>query len=121
MLGRLGVDGGALDAQRVRVLVVLGDEALAQLLDGDALLVGAADHLVVDVGEVLHELDLVALVLQVPAQRVKHDERARVADVEVIVDGRAAGVNANLALLDRDEFLLAAGLCIIDQHPRYPP
>ena len=122
MLGRARVDRRALDAQRVRVGVVFLDEAVAQLLDGDALLVGAADHLVVDIREVLDVLDLVALVFQIAAQRVEHDERARVADVEIVVDRRAAAVNAHLARLDGLEFLLAARLRIIDlHHLQYPP
>ena len=121
VLGGLRVDGRALDAQRIGVLIVLGDEALAQFLDGDAFLVGAADHLIVDIGEVLNELDLIALVLKVAAKRVEHDERARIADVEIVVDGRAAGIDAHLARLNRDEFFLAAGLCVINLHVQVPP
>ena len=121
MLRRLGVDGRPLDAQRVRVRVVFLDEALAQLLDGGALLVGAADHLVIDVGEVLHEGDLIALVLQIAAKRVEDDRRARVADVNIVVDRRSAGVNRDLSRGDRHKLFLAAALCVIDLHVRCPP
>ena len=63
----VGVYGGSLHAQGVGVGIILLDEAVAQLLYGGALLVGPADHLVVDVGEVLDEGDLVAPVLEIPA------------------------------------------------------
>ena len=122
MLGRARIDRRALDAQRIRVGVIFLDEAIAQLLDGDALFVGAADHLIVDIGEVLNVLHFIAFVLQIAAQRVKHDKRARVADVEIVVDRRAAAVNAHLARLNGLELFLAAGLRIIDlHHLQYPP
>ena len=120
VLGGLGVDGGLAHAQRLDVLEVLGDKALAQLLDGGALLVGAVDHLVVDVGEVLHERHVVAAPLQVPAQHVEHDERTRVADVNVVVDRRAAGVDAHLALVQGNQFFFSSRLRVIDPH-RFSP
>ena len=98
------------------------DETLPQLLDGDALFVGAADHLIVDIREILNVLDLVALVLQIAAQRVEHDERARIADVEIVVDRRAAAVNAHLARLDGLELFFPARLRVINlHHLEYPP
>ena len=122
VLGRARVHRRALDAQRVRVGVVFLDEAVAQLLDGDALFVGAADHLIVDICEILNVLDLVALVLQIAAQRIKNNERARVADVEIVVDCRAAAVNAHLARLDGLELLFPARLRVINlHHLEYPP
>ena len=76
---------------------------------GTALLVGAVDDLVVDVGDVLDEADVEALPLQVAADHVEGQERARVADVDVVVDRRAADVHRDLARLARDELLLASG------------
>ena len=57
---RARVDGRAADAERVGVGVVFGDVFLRELGDGDAHLVRAVYHLVVDVGEVLHVGDFVA-------------------------------------------------------------
>ncbi len=55
-LCRTGMHRCALDAQRVRVGVILLDEAVAQLFDGDALFIGTADQLIIDIGEILDNL-----------------------------------------------------------------
>ena len=101
-LGRLRVDGGRTDAQTLGVGQILSNIALGDFF-------GAADHLVVDVGEVLHEGHIVAAELQVPAQGVKDADRAGVADVDKVIDGRPAGVHLDLARLQRDKFLLLSG------------
>ena len=87
-LGRARVNGSLLDAEALRVDIVFLDIALCDGVEVNALFVGLVDDLVVDVGEVLHELDLVAAVLEVAAQQVENDERTRVADMEVVVYGR---------------------------------
>ena len=110
MYGRLA------DAEALRIDVVFLDIAVRDDVEVHALFVCLVDDLVVDVGEVLHELHLVAAVLKVAAQQVEHDERARVADVEVVVHGRAAGIHFDLARGDRNEFLLLAGQGIEQFH-----
>ena len=67
--------------------------ALGQLLDRLAGGGGAADDLVVDVGDVHHPADLVAAVPQVADQQVDEQERAEIADVRRAVDRRAAAVD----------------------------
>lgn len=106
VLGGAGIERGALDAQRVGVFVIIGDGFLGQLLHGDAVAVGAGDHLVVDVGEVLHEGDFVAAELEIAAQHVEDDEGTGVADVEIVVYGGAAAVKSDLSFVQRDERLL---------------
>ena len=108
------------DAERVRVGKVLGDVFFGDLLAGDALLVGALDDLVVHVGEVLHERHLVAAVLQIAAQHVEHDDRARVADVDVVIHRRAAGVHTHFARLDRHELFLLHGHGVVQFHIQAP-
>ena len=115
-LGGLGALGGVLDAERAhrrdeRLGVLLGD-----LGGGAALFVGAVDDLVVDVGDVLDEPDVVALVLEVAADHVERQERPRVADVDVVVDRRAADVHRDLAGLARDELLFGAAQRVVDAH-----
>ena len=83
--GRAGVYGRLLDAQTLCVHVVFLDIALGDGVEVNALFVRLVDYLVVDVGEVLNELYLIAAVLQIAAQQVENDERACVADVEVVV------------------------------------
>ena len=63
----------------------------------DAERPGGVVDLVVDVGDVRHERDVVALVLEEPLEQREDDERARVADVDPVVDGRAAGVDPDAA------------------------
>ena len=109
VLGGLRMHGGRLDAERLRIDEVLLDILLRDLVGGNALLVGALDDLVVNVGEVLHKGDVVAAVLEVTAEHVEHDDRAGVADVDVVIHRRAAGVHAHLALLDGHELFLLHG------------
>ena len=87
---------GTANPQRVSVLVIFRDETRGQVGDLDPLRVGAIDHLVVDIREVLDEGDLVARVFQVAAQDVKDDEGPRVADMEEVVDRRAAAVEGHV-------------------------
>ena len=103
VLGGAGIERGALDAESIGVLVIVGYGLLGQLLYGDAVTVGPLDHLVVDVGEVLHESDFVAAELQIAAEHVENDEGTRVSDVEVVVDGGAAAVKGDFALANGDK------------------
>ena len=104
MLGRARMNGGRMDSQGQGVFEVLVDKAVAQFLDGDALLVGALDHLIVDVGKVLAERNVVTSVFEVAAQCIKSYERAGISQVEVVIYRRAASVELDFALLHRDEF-----------------
>ena len=106
VFGGAGIEGRALDAERVGILVIIGDGLFGQLLYGDAVAVGAGDHLVVDIGEVLHERDFVAAELEIAAQHVEDDEGARVADVKIVVYGGAAAVKGDLSFVQRDKGLL---------------
>ena len=91
-------------------------ELRGHLLRRAALLVGAVDDLVVHVGEVLGEGDLVALVGEVAADDVEGQKRAAVAHVDLVVDGGTAHVHANLARLDGLELLLLVRLAVVDEH-----
>ena len=71
--------------------------------DGDALRGGVADDLVVDVGDVHDVLDGDALLLEEAAQQIDMQEGAEVADVAVVVDGGAAGVEREGFAVGRGE------------------
>ena len=116
VLGGLRVNGRLMHAERVGVGEVLVDVFLCDLLARDALFVGALDDFVVHVGEVLHERHIVAAVFQIAAQHVKHDDRTRVADVDVVIHRGAAGVHAHLARLDGDELLFLHGHGVVKLH-----
>ena len=104
------------DAEGVHVI----DEGLGierrDLLGRLALLLRAPDDLVIDIGDVLDEGDLVTAILQVLAHHVEDEEGARVADVNVVVDRGATCVHRHLARLVRHELLFAAGRGVVDLH-----
>ena len=117
VLGRARLVVAERHAERRAVLVVGADEALGQRLHRLAVLLRALDDLVVDVGDVADERDVVAGRQQVAAHDVEHDQHARVAEVAVVVDRDAADVHADLARLERREGFLASGQRIVDlQH-----
>jgi hypothetical protein len=74
--------------------------------------------LVVDVGDVRDERDAVALVLEEPLELGEDDERPRVPDVHARVDGRPAGVDADVVRVARLErpHLARAGVVQPDRH-----
>ena len=116
VLGGPGTHGGFLHVEALGILDVFGLELAGHLLHGDALLLAFLDQLVVNIGDVGNVVDLVAAVFQVAAQRVKHDHRPGIADVDVVVDRGAADIDAVLARLLRDEFLLLAGHGVENLH-----
>ena len=109
VLGGARLDVRAQDVQRVEILVHLGDELLSQGLGAHPALVGAADDLVVDVGDVADVGHVVAAVAQVPDDDVEVDERARMPDVAQVVHGHSAYVHPDLSLVDRLEDLFGLG------------
>ena len=116
------VDIGMADVQRIHRLEIGLDVAVGDVLPRHAFLVGRIDDLVVDIREVLDVVDLVALLGKVAADDVPGHEGACIADVRVVVRRDAAAVDADLALLERLELLLAAGHRIVDfKHVLYPP
>ena len=116
VLGSAGLDGGLFAVQTGGVLQVLGLEALGDFLHGSTLFLALLDELVVDVSDVGDIDDLVAAVLEVTAQGIEDDERAGVADVDIVVDGGAADVDAVLARHLRHELFLLAGQGVEDLH-----
>ena len=106
--------GGAHDADEL-----LG-ELLRYLGRGTPLLVGAIDDLVVHVGEVLREGDLVTARDEPAANHVEADKRACVADVDVVVHRGAAHVHADLALLDGLKVLFLMRSAVVDLHEGPP-
>jgi hypothetical protein len=93
------------------------DEFFRHVRTSDALLVGALDDLVVDVGEVTHVLHVEPGVFEIAVNDVERDVAARVPDVAIIVNRHAAHVHADFAGVDRFEFFLLTGEGIVDlQH-----
>ena len=104
------------DVQPGGVRLVLGDILLGHGHVVRALLVRAADDLVVDVREILHERHLHPAVLEVPPQDVKDADGSRVPDVDEVVDRRAAGVDFRFVRGDGGEGFFLAGEGVVDLH-----
>ena len=111
---------GVEHASRVHVV----DERLGVLgghfCSTSTLFTCAFDNLVVDVGDILHERHVEAAPNEIAADHVEADERARVADVDAVVHGRAADVHADLAGLLRLELDFLAQLGVIDLNHKVP-
>jgi hypothetical protein len=91
----LGVRGGDFDVQGFGVV----EEGLAinrgEFLQRQVFFARAADGLVVDVGELHDVVDVEAEMAQGAAEEIDRDVGAEIADVAVIIDGRAADVEAD--------------------------
>ena len=115
-----GLDGGLFAVQTGGILEVLGLKALGHFLHGGALLLALLDELVIDIGDVGDIDDLVAAVFQIAAQGIEHDQRAGVADVDIVVNGGAADVDAVFAGHLRHKLFLLAGQGVENLHKNSP-
>jgi hypothetical protein len=85
------------------------DEGFSIVFQPEAVGVRPPDRLVVHVGDVHDVRDFEALVFQEPLEQVLEHVGPVVADVGVVVDRRAAGVELDLSGDERDEVLLGSG------------
>ncbi len=108
VVGGAGIVLGPLDPQPIVVLEKALYVRLCQLPQPNTPRNGGVNRPIVDIGQVPHLDDAVALPLEVAAQDVLAQERAEVADVGVVVDRGAAGVHGDAAVLCGAEFLLAS-------------
>jgi hypothetical protein len=81
--------------------------------------VGAADDFVVDIGEVLHEVDLVAELLEPPLHDVHHDDAAHVPHMGRGLRGQPAGVHRDRACLAWYKRLLTARQRVVEDQLRH--
>ena len=81
----------------------------------DALFIRPLDDLVIHVGEVLDEFNLVAAEFEIPPDHIEHERAARMADMAVVVDGHAADIHPNGLRLERVERLLFPCESVVDR------
>ena len=103
-----------LQAQRDAILVHRRGVPCGELAPILAVLRGPLDDLVVDIGDVADERDLVALRPQIPLHQVEHRQHARMADVEVVVHGDAAHVHAHFVVVQGFELFFFAREGVMD-------
>ncbi len=91
-----------------------------EFADGNAAFGGARVYLVVDIGDVADISDVICPieVAQDPEQHVEHDEHAAVADVQMVVDGRPAGIDAHILRIDGLEPHLLARQRVVEPELR---
>ena len=89
------------DAHRGQVAHVVGRHFVGQRGHAHTAAIRFVDQLVVDVGDVDHQRDLVAGIGQIALDRVEDDRPDHVSDVAGLVNRGAAEVDADLARLDR--------------------
>ena len=117
--GGAGIDGGALDVEGVHSAEIVADEFLRQRVGGYARFLGAADYLVVNVGEILDVPDFVPAVFQVAAQGVKNHIAEGVAHMGGRVRGDAAHVHLDQIAVGGDEFLDPAAQGAVEFHRNF--
>ena len=105
MIGGARLDIRLQAAERFRIGMEDPDHLVGERADIDAELGGARVYPVVDVGNVADIGDVIRpiKVPQKPEQHVEDDEHTAVADMQMIVDGGAAGIDANVFAIDRLE------------------
>ena len=96
-------------------VIGLGELALVgghPLPPGAIILGGLGKDLVIDIGDIAHERDVIALREQPAAQDVESHAGAQVADVRLRLRGGATQVDGGVAGANRLEVALAAGGCV---------
>ena len=102
----LRINSRVSDIESVRIRPELFYIALGNLGEIDVLLVCASDYLIVDIREILNEGHLIAAVFEIAAQDIEDAQRTGVADVDIVIHGRSAGIHLYLTRGNRDEFFL---------------
>ena len=116
MVRRARLDRRRQAAERLGVLVKDRRHLVGQHADIDAALRRPRVDLVVDVGDVADIGDMLRpkFMPQQTEQHVEDDQHAAVADVQMIVNRRAAGIEADIRGINRREIFFPAGERIIE-------
>ena len=102
------MNGRFFNTNRLGVLEIFLNKTLAEFLYRYPFLVCALYHFIVNIGEILHKLYVIAAIFKIAAHCVENNKRARVADVEIVVHSRSAGIHFYLVLIYRYKFLFFA-------------
>ena len=118
---RFDVGGQRAEAAHVALVGVAG--APGQRLDALVVVGGPHDDAVVDVGDVAHVGDARISPLEQAIEHVEHHDRPRIADMDIVVDGRAADIETHMACIERHERFFFARQRVVDDegHRPYSP
>ncbi|MNQ89270.1 hypothetical protein D3C85_1045720 [compost metagenome] len=108
--------------RKTRLVVVhRGDHALHQGLERLAVLVGAANDLVVDIGDVAHVGEVIAAMAQPARHHVERHHHPGMADMAEVIDGHAADIHAHLVADQRLQGLLGLAQGVVDRQRHHWP
>ena len=102
-------------AKRRNILMKAADRIFAQPANINLAFSRACDDLVIHIGDIAHIGNLVEPVAQQPHQHVEHHDRARIANMDAVIDGGAAGIYADIFWIKRGKGRLFAGQGIIQR------
>ncbi len=104
-----------MNTQTVRIDKIFFYVFFGNFGNGSAVFAGCAYEFVIHIREVLHIGDFVTAIFKISAHHIENNKASRVADMEVIVYGRAANIHAYLPVADNKLFL-APRECIKKLH-----
>lgn len=96
------------------VLVHGLDHATGQIGIDLAVLVSAAQNLVVDIGDIAHVVHIVTALPQIAGDHIKGHQHPGMAQVTVVIHRHAAHVHAHFARLDGFELFLLLAESVVD-------
>ena len=56
-----------------------------------------------------NKIHIIAFILEIPADCVEHDHRARISNMDKVIDGRSADIHPYFSFFQRDKLLLFPG------------
>ena len=101
------------DPQRRRVFHERINKPLRQVQRSFTGFMSSIDNLVINIGEVRNIGYFISAIFKIPADGIKRDSTARVTDVDVIVNSRAADIHPDFSRVQRRECLFFPGHCIV--------
>jgi len=114
------LDVGRQRPEAVHVALVGGGRTLGQRVDRLLVLGGAHHDLVVDIRDVADIGHARVAALQQPVQNVEHDDGARIADMDIVVDRGAADIEADMRRIERQERLFFARQRVVNNEGHRP-
>ena len=114
VLRRSRGDLRAFAAERIKVFPKGVNVLLSIVVDGHAALLRFRHDAVVDISEVHDVRHAQALELQIPANNISGDRRAKISDVAVVPNGRPAVIEFRFAFDHRAKLFELTGECVVD-------
>ena len=115
MLSRFWLVRRPSDSELPHVLIIGLDELGGDRVARYASFICPLDDLVIDIGEVLDEFNLISAELEISSDYIEHERAARMADVAIVVDGHAADIHTNGLRLERLKRLFFPCEAVVDR------